>query len=192
MIDIQTSPAPDPRRSLRLHPGNQRQRRFQDRRHRHRLLRRGHPRQCPGHQRHHRQRQSPGRRRSQLQIFPDRRHSHQPPYRGLRHQHPPRLPILEAETQTGHRPALEAATRMALRQEREHPPGHRPALEAAPRMARIRERVLETRMALEAAIGQVGATTVPTIRGSGLNLRGEAGRLQPGTAMPFAPAPTAG
>jgi hypothetical protein len=134
----------------------------------------------------------------------------------------------ERERPPGHRPALEAArrmarirerervTRMALRQERERPPvriralgvatrmgqrtvrgyGHQTirirALVAATRMARIRERVLETRMALEAAIGQVGATTVPTIRGSGLNLRGEAGRLQPGTAMPFAPAPTAG
>ena len=59
-------------------------------------------------------------------------------------------------------------------------------------MARIRERVHAIQTALEAAIGQADATTAPTIRESGLNLRGEAGRLQPGTAMPFAPAPTAG
>jgi hypothetical protein len=64
-------------------------------------------------------------------------------------------------------------------------------LAAGTQITRILEQEHAIQTALEAAIGLGGATMALTIRESGLNLPGEAGRLQPGTATQFAPAPTA-
>jgi hypothetical protein len=105
-----------------------------------------------------------------------------------------RIQALVAATRMARIREQERVTRMVLRTAREH--GHRTirirALVAAARMARIREQEHAIQTDPAEAIGQAPITTALTIRESGLNLRVEATRLQPGTAMPFAPAPTAG